>query len=104
MLRKRWDQNILIIPAYLGKGVVLRVSVLHDSQEEPPKKELGSFDGKNTAEICYLKADVEINVHVEGAYKAAVMGLGLLCTDSHGEINTCESHSDKDARRVWAAD
>ena len=106
VFKKKWDRNILIIPAYLGKGVLLRVTILHDSQEEPPEKELGTLDSRNTAEIWYLRAGVEINVHVEGAYDpteggvAAVMVVGLLCTDSHGKANTCEAHGDESASEV----
>ena len=101
-LSKKWDRNVLILPAYLGKGAVLRVTVSHDSQEEPPEKELGNFDGENVTEIWYLRAGVEINIHVEGAAEriegglAAVMAVGLLCSDSHGEKNSCEYHGDEE--------
>lgn len=103
VLRKKWYRNMLLIATYLHKGVVLRVTRLTDSQEEPPEKELGSFDGTNPHEIWYIRAGTEIFIHVEGDYEggganglAAVMALGLVCTDSHGEKNSCEGHGDRD--------
>lgn len=65
---KKWDTNVLIIPAYLASNVEIEVSILDrvslDGGSQPAGKEMeeviGKFDAVNTAEIWYIRRGVEL--------------------------------------------
>ncbi len=91
-VRKVWDTNVLLLPAYLEPGIRVRFSSGGvERQDGMVEKVLGTFDGENTAEIWFVMAGLEVNIYVEGEYEggrkgvAAVLVYGKLCTQDHEE-------------------
>ena len=109
-VKKTWDTRVLLIPAYLDPGVSIRmlmvIKVGEDGGAEwkEEEKTLGTFDGSNTTEIWYLRRDVEVAFHVEGDFGAserrkgvaAVLAVGVLCSDGHGEEVVVEDERQDD--------
>ena len=89
-VKKKWDTNVLIVPAFLEPGVSIRMFVSQASENGQSQKTLGSFDGFNTADIWWLKSGVEVCFYVEGDYEkdrkgvAAVLVYGILCMENSG--------------------
>jgi len=87
-LKKTWDTNVLLIPAYLEPGVSIRASIA-DPESEGSGKTVGTFDVSNPAEIWYVRSGVEVESHVEGDFVrecegvAAVLAVGILCSEDH---------------------
>ncbi|KAI6368512.1 hypothetical protein MCOR25_004631 [Pyricularia grisea] len=90
---KKWETNMLLIPTFLAPGVTIRATVQDDQDDQgEQERELGIFDKskEHKFEIWYLRRDVTIRLYVEGdnAQKnsiAAVLVLGELCVDDHGQ-------------------
>ena len=99
VLRKCWDTNVLLLPAFLAKGVKIRANIEHEDQEDPPEAEMGVLEQSSRSEIWYLKAGVELEFYVDGDFAgteglAAVMAVGGLCNESHGQVSCCEAHGE----------
>lgn len=115
---QRWDKNVLILPAFLDKGVAVTASRFVDEKRDPaaaPAGEEGVAEGvvsvtmgrftENEDVAWFVRADMdvrfEIDVDVEdgdgdGLQRtgvAAVFAVGPLCLDSHGEPSLC-NHED----------
>ena len=90
VIRKKWDTNILIIPAFLDRDVSIRFESLPTADENTPWGLLGVYDGTTSNEVWYIRKDFEVNIHVEtGANSskqgiAAVMVYAILCSQQHG--------------------
>lgn len=76
VMKKRWDTNVLVIPAYLGPGVSIRFA--RSEKEVETGNTLGKFDGSNTAKIWYLKRNVEVKIYVEGACEKDQRGVAAV--------------------------
>ncbi|MCJ1248312.1 hypothetical protein MMC30_005529 [Trapelia coarctata] len=89
VVKKSWDTNVLVIPAYLEPSVSVRVFTTKAGEDGLVEKTLGTFDGSNTAEIWFVKSGHEVNVAVNsGGAKdwkgvAAVLVYGKLCNEDH---------------------
>jgi hypothetical protein len=86
-VRKVWETDILVIPAYLAPGVSVRCARGGESGEG--EKTLGTFDGTNVYEIWYVRRNTEVVLHIDGGAEAsgdvaAVLVYGVLCRDAHG--------------------
>lgn len=94
-VKKTWGTKVLIIPAHLEPGVAIRVTEMNG-------KAIGTFDGKNTAEIWYIRAGVEVHIYVEGDYDksrtgvAAVLVYGILCDRDDLEVQPVQEEDDED--------
>ena len=60
VLRKKWERNILLLPAYVRKGLKIKATMHDEDQAEEQVAEgaatgnkLGVFDGTNGSEIWY---------------------------------------------------
>ena len=85
-VRKIWDTNVLLIPAWLDEGVEVRML----SREGEGETTLGTFSAVDTALIWYLKRGTEVEFFIDEAWErerkiAAVLVFGVLCTEGHGE-------------------
>lgn len=98
VVKKRWDTNILLIPAYLAPGVKLRLTL--PSSDGSEEEFLGTFDHDTKTECWWLRQGVEVQIYVEvfgeedgkGKRKeverrgvAAVLAVGVLCDATHPE-------------------
>lgn len=87
---KRWDTNVLLIPAYRASKVSIRATVEQSTDDRTSEKELGTFNDSNPAEIWYVRKGVQVSFYVEAEMEkycqglAAVMVCGVLCTEMHG--------------------
>ncbi|KAM6492978.1 hypothetical protein JOM56_011112 [Amanita muscaria] len=89
VLTKTWDTDILLIPAHLEPGVVVRLETLSQREEDGEKKDVekirGRFSKDNAGEIWYLRKGVEARFFIEGEWDksskglAAVMVHAILC-------------------------
>ena len=86
---KRWDTNVLLIPAYRPSKVTIRVTGEQSIDERTSEMELGTFSDSNLSETWWVKNGVKIRFYVEGELEtdcqglAAVMVCGILCTEYH---------------------
>lgn len=93
VVKKEWDTEVLLIPAYLDPGVEVRMTMVQTGSDEKNgssiEKTLGMFDSKNTAEIWYLRAGTKVSFYLEGDLgedkqgTAAVLVYGTLCSEEH---------------------
>ncbi|KLU83388.1 hypothetical protein MAPG_02449 [Magnaporthiopsis poae ATCC 64411] len=112
---QRWDKNVLILPAFLDKGVSITASRFVDEKRDPVAAPAGDEGGEGVTSVTmgrftenedvtwFIRAnmDVKFEVHVEdgdgdGVQRtgvAAVFAVGLLCLDPHGEPSLCK-HED----------
>lgn len=110
MACKKWDANVLVIPAYLASGLEIGVSIPNrnsldrgdDCEAEETGEVVGKFNAANTTEIWYIRPGVKLAFHIGGdlARKhmkqgdlAAVFIVGVLCSEEH---NTEHESSDDD--------
>ena len=90
ILAKKWDNNVLMIPAYLESGVSIRMSMASISDNQMSEKTLGNFDSSNPSDIWFLKGGNEVVFNIEGDYErdrkgiAAVLVYANLCTKESG--------------------
>ena len=87
--RKKWNSNIIILPAFLDAGVSIRVETRPSARSNEPWGLLGVFDGTNVNEIWYIRKNFEVDIHVDVESKtkrhgvAAVLIYAVLCTELH---------------------
>jgi hypothetical protein len=85
----KWETNVLIIPAYMGKGV--RMSKNVEDWGEECEHTLRKFDSVNPYEIYCLKGGTKVKFHLEAEGKgenerdvlAAVSVVVVLCKAEH---------------------
>lgn len=81
-----FKENRLLIPTFLDTGVTVQVTAKSENYEGHEQiEQIGRFDGNNTAEIWYIRRDVELTFSIEGEFGeerkgvAAVFACGRLC-------------------------
>ncbi|CAI6338745.1 unnamed protein product [Periconia digitata] len=95
---KSWPRNIVILPAFLDKGVEVTASreVVDESGTAGEVVSLGSFGARGGTCAWFVKGGMDVTFKVEVGRGgedldsertgvAAVFAVGLLCTDPHGE-------------------
>ena len=87
---KRWDQDRLLIPAHLKKGVKIRLVATYT--EEPVRDADTAefmFDFSMTTDICYIRRGLKVKLYIEGDFDKASTGTvavivcGVMCSESH---------------------
>ncbi|KAF4625645.1 hypothetical protein G7Y89_g12516 [Cudoniella acicularis] len=95
----KWDTNVLIIPAHLEQGVQVSMSRDVGSDENVICR---TFESGKPYEIWYLKKGTEVKFYLEAKNKdervglAAVLMIGILCTDEHGETPRADEEADSE--------
>ena len=103
ILAKKWENNVLMIPAYLESGVSIRMSMASIGDNQMSEKTLGNFDSSKSNDIWFLKGGNEVVFHVEGDYErdregiAAVLVYANLCTK---ESRAAEKNKEVDCYEI----
>lgn len=100
---KTWETEVLLVPAYLAPGVVVRVETCSEKVEngetvKDTPMSRGTFTKENPWQVWYLQKGLETRFYIEGEWEqepkglAAAMVYGKLCPENH-----CQgAHSDDD--------
>ncbi|KAL8413793.1 hypothetical protein RB594_005147 [Gaeumannomyces avenae] len=124
---RRWDTNVLILPAFLDKGVAVKATrfVGRDgepaaapgedgAQDEVESVKMGRFV-ENEDLAWFVKADMDVKFELEvdadvdadadtkvpqRTGVAAVFAVGPLCLDSHGEEPFCNHAQEMEQLRA----
>ena len=91
---KAWDTNVLLVSAHLEPGVSMRATIIQSNEDGTSEEaELGTFSEANPTECWYVRRGVKVHFHVEGDHErdcegiAAVLAVGILCLEDHGDGN-----------------
>jgi len=79
-----WPTPVLLIPAYIGEGVALRILPAETRDEGETMIEFKEGEGESMTQIFWLKKGTEVTIVVEGTdgnkgELAAVMAVAVLC-------------------------
>ncbi|KAL8387459.1 hypothetical protein RB595_009889 [Gaeumannomyces hyphopodioides] len=126
---RRWDRNVLILPAFLDKGVTIKATRFIGKDGEPvaaPGEDGAQDDVKSVGmgrfvenedaawfvranmDVKFeLEVDVDVDVCVDAKAPqrtgvAAVFAIGPLCLDSHGEQPSCDHAQEMEQLRAEA--
>jgi hypothetical protein len=75
---KVWDAETLLVPAYLARGVSLRVETVNPGQEDGEPFHPADFDHRDRYSVWYVKTGLQMRFYVEGDWDKSADGVAAV--------------------------